>query len=1755
MAQQNQSNSTPRIQVPVTLSNALQYTAFTSVTPAGSVPSLANVPEITAQTSIFQLPEQQLIQSRQTFDLLNAVPQSEQHASLIESHLQNLRGYLTTPDMQPLNFEVPAAFNSLPTIHEPMTARVPSFGLGRFSERLLLDSDVPLRFSVANREQLPLQCGVDHPDISLANILRTVQDAPSFPAPLVEPGPPQERSAVRYDEELAIASPQRALQEVNGKSKDVEHQRKRQKMEMYDQSVVAKPVAKAAQAQAQAQAPMDAFSTLPTSINNDDGQLQAQSHFGPNQEPYVSSMAQNSTPTRAQQQMSLNEETNMQRFQTPSYTLSEMSFAKPCPSSATSQGSASERAVEPESVSKKRRRLDETKLATLKSDVDELTLKAHSALEGLQSLIDAIFEADDNTERDTSGAERRLSSFWVVGELETEPLLANDAEIRLEGNLRRAMSSNVYREIPLDDILRLQKICMRSIRSASAIAWKGKDGLIDAEDSEIFSAISSTDNALKACKTITRTMLGDREEKQICSEDIVKELVDFVSHLLESLLIPLIPAISEMDQLIQYKTLIGGIAQETIRVLNLFYQLLGVQDLSENVITRLEFASINIIFAENAAKEKESYLGTSNIENLRVATMDILAQVFASYPDQRTFVLGEILGSLEKLPVSRLTARQYRLVGGGSIQLVTALILRLVQTAGSIDSRSLRLDGSTNFSLTTAEEKEIEFKDRDEFIQICQKCSAEAIKSSTDVVNFLVERAMKSTKSGDAPYRLLLDLFTEDFITVLENPEWPGAELLLRCLTMQMIGCANGETYGSQVNSMSLDLLGIVSVKLISLHNHPANIPDLALVSTNEDVERIDNIASSILLYLHKSRLVDSTAKSSYGYFFSTWTSLLGNFLESDSTDTIIESVRKLMRAVSDDSWASKEDYTDDSPASMKAKYDQYLKLLPLFKLYDRILSEILRALDHPRIVSRTKGLRVLGLLLAKDPSILGNANVMDSVSSRLRDSSPQVRDAAVDVVGKYILVKPEVTKKLYPILCERSGDTGTGVRRRVVKLLKDIYTATADVEIRTQIGDRLLRRLEDNDPGVVTLAKKTLEELLYGPTSSLSEVDELGFRTEINIRVNILLQIRDRSESSARLLQMLTLSAFEESDVSAYSVQQAQIVSKAMVENLFEAVIDWTDSRKTLLQSLFGLLSVFAVANRSLFEADQLVALQSYLDDTRTDASSFYILLILRHVLPVVGSFRPKFLIEVQQSILKRLTKFTLKELSEAVPCLRDISDVLKDTRRLAVTTGSCLKSLYKFRDVLVKGQLTIADPRVVRLLHLLGHLGRYCNLDSHKEILEEKELKGKGRTLSEATILALQLFTRQSAAAGIRRTAVRNLGMIAIAHPRLFLESSIIKILDAALDSDDVDLKDTVIKMFNEFLSYEQARADDAVKKRGGSDEKVDVAILKGEAKNFSADSVCSSLVQLYLDRIFAIALGSEDEYAFSAILLVEKIVRQGYANPRNCIPVLVALETSRRPVVRSLALELHQTLHEKHESLIEGAYLEGVRAVLDYNRRQSATNPTRSMSRSDENLRPLYSVIKSSRSTRKKFIGSVTKAMDFDVSKFVNEQYDSAINHLIYVTFSVRNIACLDFSTADEPHHVVYAVDQIIGSSGMSVLYMITDYQSQLSQLSETPVEGTPKTTNLKGLTICCAILYALWQIRQHIKRLYNLSEQNCRTYQPSKSAKDTRPISKITGYDEHLHLEDFCLHESFDNDDENLAILERTKDILAALDNSY
>jgi len=46
--------------------------------------------------------------------------------------------------------------------------------------------------------------------------------------------------------------------------------------------------------------------------------------------------------------------------------------------------------------------------------------------------------------------------------------------------------------------------------------------------------------------------------------------------------------------------------------------------------------------------------------------------------------------------------------------------------------------------------------------------------------------------------------------------------------------------------------------------------------------------------------------------------------------------------------------------------------------------------------------------------------NVRQTIAQRLQDSSPAVRDAAIDLVGRYIAQKPEITEQYYKVISDR---------------------------------------------------------------------------------------------------------------------------------------------------------------------------------------------------------------------------------------------------------------------------------------------------------------------------------------------------------------------------------------------------------------------------------------------------------------------------------------------------------------------------------------------------------------------------------------------------------------------------------------------------------------------------------------------------------------------------------------------------------------
>jgi hypothetical protein len=84
------------------------------------------------------------------------------------------------------------------------------------------------------------------------------------------------------------------------------------------------------------------------------------------------------------------------------------------------------------------------------------------------------------------------------------------------------------------------------------------------------------------------------------------------------------------------------------------------------------------------------------------------------------------------------------------------------------------------------------------------------------------------------------------------------------------------------------------------------------------------------------------------------------------------------------------------------------------------ISKTILNCMSAPVVAQRTKAIRALGAAIAVDPVLLNRGDIRKSIQDRISDSSPAVRDAAIDLVGKYIPDKPDVALQYYPSISSR---------------------------------------------------------------------------------------------------------------------------------------------------------------------------------------------------------------------------------------------------------------------------------------------------------------------------------------------------------------------------------------------------------------------------------------------------------------------------------------------------------------------------------------------------------------------------------------------------------------------------------------------------------------------------------------------------------------------------------------------------------------
>lgn len=471
-----------------------------------------------------------------------------------------------------------------------------------------------------------------------------------------------------------------------------------------------------------------------------------------------------------------------------------------------------------------------------KFDIDGGRLKAQkeeadAALVKLQDLIQEVLETEDQLD---SGSEQPNAIFSAAHSLEVCGfMLSSDLHSRLQKAIRKVAGFNRLQDIPSDYITRVQKLCEKPIVAAQSPDLKLDDPSNESEAQDWLRKLEDMRNALLAVATLLLTMSGRQTERDLCPEDLIGAIPNVLNQAFDSCIIPAVESRSGGKEARYFEFFsgqrgaVGALIHQGRKALSLFADFIARIDVTEGTITATEFFAAKLIFVENAHNDKESAVGYQKYEAVRRGAMDVLAKVFSKYPDQRPFILDEILVSLEKLPSTRQSARQFKLADGKNIQLLTALVMQLVQTTaldtpGTRASRSKRkLSAPTGENDQKTEGLKQESSDEDEDDNddehdVSLECLASkvnrlydnAVRSAQYIVKFVVQRAMTSTKSGDQPYRNILDLFTEDLISVLGSTDWPAAELLLRIMASQMVGIADLDKSPATAKSMALELLG-----------------------------------------------------------------------------------------------------------------------------------------------------------------------------------------------------------------------------------------------------------------------------------------------------------------------------------------------------------------------------------------------------------------------------------------------------------------------------------------------------------------------------------------------------------------------------------------------------------------------------------------------------------------------------------------------------------------------------------------------------------------------------------------------------------------------------------------------------------------------------------------------------------------------------------------------------------------------------------
>ncbi|PBP25600.1 AT hook domain-containing protein [Diplocarpon rosae] len=1402
----------------------------------------------------------------------------------------------------------------------------------------------------------------------------------------------------------------------------------------------------------------------------------------------------------------------------------------------------------PQHLSRKRRHSNDDD-DDLSRSVDQRE-KSDSALKHLREYLQEIFEAEDQMEPGS------FSNAYLVPTSEGVSLSV-PAQGKIEILLQRVIDASRFSEVPLDDLLRLQKLCEGALKDAETVDVTINDNMGEAEVEILLQKISVAELGIKAAKISLKLMSGGREEKQLYSEDVIQATLNAFKNVMEGCLIPVVEMRSSGASATPFKLLsaqrspITSLLSQSRRLFSVVAGLVSAIELSETVINTLEFTASRLIFVESAPSERDSILKTVKFDSLRVVAMDVLAQIFLCNPAQRQGIFDEILTSLEKLPVHKQSARQFKLAEGGSIQLVSALIMRLVQTSAckADDGKQKRRNKAMEALNGGEGEDELSTLAGKEIYTITSENKAErqpstsiqelgyhieglidtAKSNATYVVGFIVSRAMKSTKSGDTPYRNLLDLFVEDFITCLNSTDWPAAELLLRLFLYRMVQLAEGDKTPAPAKNMALDLLGLMGAAISELNSHVRRTASLlenrdtglgqylsrfaetSLDSKSSGIELVSWPCGPFRVCLgsleNRCPIKDDNPqlRSAIGFFMTEWASKICSTYDTIPDEDDVEYGRlayRLRMMISDIRWLSTEySFEPVSPPHARLAYSLTLLNSQFCTSFSRVLQILLTSMTSEQATVRSKSMKSINQVLDTDPTIIDREPAVKHLILRCaNDSSIQVRDSALGLIGKCISLRPALEEEMIDNILQRVNDSGVGVRKRAMRLSKDIYLRNFKPAVRSLIADSLLHRVQDQDEGVQDLASQMIEEVWMSPfyqfTTSVNTSAE--FKVAMGDHVALMVKTVQRGSGVAAVLdKVLQNMLAADAKLSAANFR----VCKALVATMFETIIDNPSGEgkdAPSARDALQILTIFAKSNANLFTAEQVQLLQPYVSNVgKDDDLAIYrsVVIIFRHVLQHLSKAHNNFLAAVRKELLPSVARVGKGILDDVIACIWIISGTLGDYRQLTALVVSSLDGIRKMQGVELGNEQT---RKLSKLLMITGMAGKHCDLDPQFMEFRRRFPSWKDESVSKLMADTFAPFASPAQPLEIRKSALDAIGMVCQSWPKNFSSVNIFTAFLEVFGERNPALEGIVLRAFKDFLLLEEKRSEagkdgDSIP-GAGVDGKAKLGIMGGS----QGDGIAIGIAQRFLPHVVRIALSRQDEQGLLAAEVVCSIARQGLVHPKECGSCLIALETSQNPKIAEVVVREHRALHEKHETILEKEYMRAVQLAYVYQRDVVKNTHGATLEPYASKLALMIDVLKISKvKNRKRFYDNLCARIEFDPVK-MNVVKDLP-HHLEFSQFIIENLAFFDYQTTDELLSTIHSMEKVVAALGTGIAHSIETEVFLVSLEQPSPVDengnlrhvqAAVNPLRLQQLTASSMMLSSLWEARSYLRRQYGL-----------------------------------------------------------------